>query len=107
MPEGEAVVELKDVRKRYGDALALTKRYDEAMKQYDIALKRDPRYYPAMNEKAFVLIRQYRDGLELDDEKRKAAVALWRDSLKVNGNQLPIRRQIEKAENPSLFGTGQ
>ncbi len=112
----EAVVVMEQVitrvdtaatRKRYGDALALGRRYDEALKQYDIALKRDPRYFPAMNEKAFVLIRQYRDGLELDDDKRKAALALWRDSLKVNGNQLPIRRQVEKAENPSLFGTGQ
>jgi tetratricopeptide (TPR) repeat protein len=105
----EQVIERVDTagtRKRYGDALAQAKRYPEAVKQYDIALKRDPRYWPAMNEKGFVLIREYREGLELDDDKRKGAIALWRDSLKVNPSQQAIRRQVEKAENPSLFGTG-
>ena len=93
-------------RKRYGDALAQAGRYDEAIEQYNAALTRDPRYWPAMNEKGFVLIRQYRDGLELDDAKRRGAIALWRDSLKLNSNQPTIRRQLEKAENPQLFGTG-
>ena len=112
---GEAVTVMEQVirrtdtpatRKRYGDALAQARRYDEAVQQYDAALKRDPRYWPAMNEKGFVLIRQYRDGLELDDAKRKGAIALWRDSLKLNNNQPAIRQQVEKAENPRLFGTG-
>jgi len=105
----ERVVERVDTpgtRKRYGDALAQAKRYDEAIRQYDLALKRDPRYWPAMNEKGYVLIRQYREGLELDSAKRAGAIALWRDSLKLNGNQPTIRRQLEKAENPQLFGTG-
>lgn len=104
----EQVIERVDTagtRKRFADTLVSANRFDEAVRQYDIALKRDPRYYPAMNEKAFVLIRQYRDGLELDDEKRKGAIALFRDSLKLNPNQPVIKRQLEKAENPQLFGT--
>jgi superkiller protein 3 len=104
----EQVVDRADTagtRKRYADALVAGGRFDEAVRQYDIALKRDPRYYPAMNEKAFVLIRQYRDGLELDDDKRQGAIALFRQSLKLNANQPTIKRQLEKAENPQLFGT--
>jgi Tfp pilus assembly protein PilF len=93
-------------RKRYGDALAQSRRYDEAVQQYDAALKSDPRYWPAMNEKGYALIRQYREGLELDDAKRQGAIALWRNSLKLNNNQPTIRTQLDKAENPQLFGTG-
>lgn len=99
-------VDTAATRKRYGDALAQAGRHDEAIEQYDIALKRDPRYYPAMNEMGFVYILQYREGLELDESKRKAAIEHWRGSLKLNGNQPAIREQLNKAENPSMFGTG-
>lgn len=105
MEEVVSRVDTAGTRKRYGDALAAAKLYADAIRQYDVALTRDPRYYPAMNEKAFALINQYRDGLELDDEKRQAAAALWRESLQVNPNQPIIRRQLEKAQNPQLLGT--
>jgi len=98
-------VDTAGTHKRYGDALVLDKRYDDAMVEYDIAIQRDPRYYPAINEKAFVFIRQYRDSLELDEPKRKAAIDLWKQSLKVNANQPAIKDQLNKAETNKLFGS--
>jgi hypothetical protein len=76
---------------------------DEALVQYDLALRRDPRYLPAMNEKAFVLIRKYIDGLELDDKQRIAALELWRQSLRLNPNQPQVAEAVTKWEKPGLF----
>jgi tetratricopeptide (TPR) repeat protein len=90
--------------KRYGDALALAKRYDDAMKQYDIALKIDARFLPALNEKGFLLIKRYVDGLDLDDALRLRAIEMWRSSLTINPNQPRIADAIKKWEKPGLFG---
>ena len=92
-------------RKRYGDALALVRRYDQAMRQYDAALQADPKYLPAINEKAFVLIRQYTDGLQLDDAQRQQALELWRRSLRLNPNQPRVAEALRKWEKPGLFGS--
>ncbi|MGH7177208.1 MAG: tetratricopeptide repeat protein [Tepidisphaeraceae bacterium] len=90
--------------KRYGDALALGKQFEQAVQQYDIALRIDPNYYPAMNDKANVLIRQYRAGLELDDEKVRTAVDLWRASLKSNPQQPRVVAAMKEWDKPQLFG---
>jgi tetratricopeptide (TPR) repeat protein len=92
-------------RKRYGDALALGKKYDQAIEQYDHALKSDPKYLPAINEKGFTLIRRYSDGLELDDAQRRAALEVWRSSLKINPNQPRVAEAVRKWEKPGLFGS--
>lgn len=92
------------MRKRYGDALALAGQFDQALAQYDLALKADGKYLPAINEKASLLIRRYVDGLELDDQLRFAALDLWRSSLKINPNQPQVAEAIAKWEKPSLFG---
>ena len=39
------------VRKRYGDALLMAKRYDDAIEQYDAALRQNPRYLAALKDK--------------------------------------------------------
>src|SRR5439155_22028852 len=69
------------VRKRYGDALLMAKRYDDAIEQYDAALRHNPRYLAALNEKGTALIRKYHDGMELDEDIRKAALDSWKQSL--------------------------
>jgi superkiller protein 3 len=92
------------IRKQYGDAFAATKEWDHAIAQYDAALRFDPRFVPAMNEKGFALIRKYVDGLELNDKQRQTALDLWRASLKINPNQPRIIEAIKKWEHPSLFG---
>ena len=84
------------LRKRYGDALARSGRYDQAIAQYQLALKLDPKYYPAMNEIGFSRIAEYRKGLELDDTKRTDAIAMWKKSLEINSNQPKIQSALKE-----------
>ena len=90
-------------RKRYGDALARAGKYDEAVKQYEAALAKDPRYYPAMNEIGWVRIAEYRKGLELEDAKRITALDMWRKSLGVNKDQPRIATAIKDWDEKALF----
>jgi tetratricopeptide (TPR) repeat protein len=110
----EAIAIMKDVtsrantasaHKRYGDALALGRQYDAALSEYTTALNLDANYYPAMNEKAFVLLRQYKAGMELDEEKLKQAIALWKVSLRINPRQPRIQDALRTSERPGLSGT--
>ncbi len=91
------------IRKRYGDALARAGKYNEAVKQYQAALEKDPRFYPAMNEIGWVRIAEYRKGLELEDAKRITALDMWRKSLEVNQNQPRIETAIKDWGEKGLF----
>jgi tetratricopeptide (TPR) repeat protein len=84
------------VRKRYGDTLAKAGRYDEAIAQYQAALKLDAKYYPALTEIGFTRIAEYRKGLELDDDKRLAALTNWKKSLEINGNQPKVQAAMKE-----------
>jgi tetratricopeptide (TPR) repeat protein len=95
----EQVVKRMDkpvTRRAYGDALVLAGRFDEAIQQYDLALKQDPRYYPALNAKGDALARKYQKGLELDDTVRVAAIEAWKQSLAVNPQQPRIETLIKQ-----------
>lgn len=91
-------------RKRYGDALALGGRLDQALQQYDAALQGNPRLFQAMNDKAFVLIRQYYDGMELDDAKRDAALGLLRQSMTLKSDQPLVAEAIRRLESATVLG---
>ena len=82
------------LRRRYGDALVQAGRAPEAIGQYRQSLAKDPRYYPAMNGLAALLIQQYREGLLLDDRKRDEALSLWTRSLEVKPNQPKVDSQL-------------
>jgi tetratricopeptide (TPR) repeat protein len=89
----ERVIKIADTplhRKRYGDALAKAGRYDDAIAQYQSALKIDPKYYPALNEIGWSRITEYKNNLELDDTKRDEAIAMWTQSLEINSDQPKI-----------------
>jgi superkiller protein 3 len=89
--------------KLYGDALASGKRFDEAMKEYDIALSKDPRYYPALNAKAEVLLAEYRKGLQLDEKLKTNAMALWKQSLAINPQQPRTQAMLQEWTEQRLF----
>lgn len=91
------------VRTRRAEALTLAKRFDEAATAFDEVLAKDPRFLPAINGKAAMRIAVYLHGLELDDSQRQAAIALWKQSLQLNGNQPKVREQLKRWENPPLF----
>jgi Flp pilus assembly protein TadD len=82
--------------KRYADALVVAKRYDDAIKQYQNALRMDPRYYPAMNELGLLLITQYKKEAELDDDKKRAAIDLWHQSLAIAPNQERVQGWLKE-----------
>ncbi|HEX8521061.1 MAG TPA: tetratricopeptide repeat protein [Tepidisphaeraceae bacterium] len=84
------------LRKRYGDALAKSGRYDEAVAQYQQALKLDGRYYPALTELGFTRLAEYRKGLELDDSKRADAVTFWKRSMEINSNQPKVEAALKE-----------
>src|SRR5205085_11719753 len=83
-------------RLRLGDAYAGDKKYDDAITQYRAALKTDPNYFPALNDIAAVHILQYKDGLNLDDSKRKAALDAWQQSLSINRQQPNIMLKVQE-----------
>jgi superkiller protein 3 len=102
----EQVIKMQDTplhRKRYGDALAKAGRYDDAVEQYQQAIKLDPKYYPAMNEIGWSRIAQYRNNLELDDDKREQAIAMWDQSLQVKPDQPKIEAAKKEWSEKAMF----
>jgi tetratricopeptide (TPR) repeat protein len=93
-----ASVETPMGRKRLGDALAMQGRAADAIEQYELAIKRDPRFFPAYNEAGRVMIQRYRAGGELDEDIRKAALGYWRNSLRINPAQPAIEASVRQWE---------
>ncbi|MBV8780585.1 MAG: tetratricopeptide repeat protein [Phycisphaerae bacterium] len=91
-------------RTRYGQALQITGDNSGAAKQLDIALAHDPHSSLAMSAKGFLLIKQYRESLELDEPKRTAALDLWRQSLAINPDQPTVRQAMRQWSSPQLLG---
>ena len=84
--------------KRVGDAYAMGGKYDEAITQYELALKGNAKYCAAMNEQARVMTLQYQQGMELNDKLRDQALTLWRQSLEINANQPKVKTALEQWE---------
>lgn len=91
--------------RRLGDAYAAAGNVDRAMQLYQEALEMNPRYYPALNAMAELQIRQYQEGLQLDESLRRQALDLWRQSLQIRPQQPQVTQQIEKLENVGMFGS--
>lgn len=110
----QAISVLKDVareeetavaHRRLAEAYTMARKYDEAASEYRRALNINPKYYPVFNEIARMRIQQYRDGYELDDALRRAAIDAWQQSLKINPNQPHIESQVRQWTDDSLFST--
>jgi superkiller protein 3 len=102
----EAVKRVDDAptHTRYAQALTLAKKFDEALAQYPIALKLDPRYYPALNEQGFTYIAMFENALELDDKFRLKAIDSWQQSLKLFPNQPSVSAVIQQWSGNRMFG---
>jgi tetratricopeptide (TPR) repeat protein len=102
----EQAIKMEDTpraHKLLGDALALAKRYDDALKQYDVALTKNSNYAPALNGRAAVLIQKYQAGSQLDDTLRAAAVKSWQQSLSANANQPQVSAAIKQWEKQPML----
>jgi tetratricopeptide (TPR) repeat protein len=100
-------VEKSDIplaRLRLGEALAMGHQDAAALEQFRHALRLNPNYYPAMNAAGKTILHQYTSGLQLDDGKRDAALAMWRESLRLHPDQPEIRRQIQQWSRPGVLG---
>ena len=86
------------LHKRLADAYALGGKYDQAIAEYKTALKKNPKYFAALNEQARVMILQYQRGMELDDIQRDQALAIWRQSLEVQPDQPKIKLALQDWE---------
>ena len=77
----------------------LAGRPEDSIQQFDFAMKFDPRYYPALNERAYALITQYDKGLQLDDTLRAKAVDAWQQSLKLYPDQPNVQAALNQWNN--------
>ena len=90
-------------RKRLGDSYAGELNFDDAINQYQAALKLDSLYYPALNEIGRVYVAQYEQGVELNADKRKAAIEVWQQSLAIRRSQPDVMALIQQYSKPKLF----
>jgi tetratricopeptide (TPR) repeat protein len=88
-------------RKFLGDAFQHSGRNDDAIAQYQQAVKLDPNYAPALNALANSMIAKYESGSELDDALRQGAVDSWKKSLSTKPQQPQIASLIQKWDRPS------
>lgn len=86
------------LHKRLGDAYAMGKQYDNAETEYQTALKLNPKYYTALNEKGRLLMLRYQEGMELNETLRDQALGMWRQSMEINPNQPALRATLEDWE---------
>ena len=93
----EQLVKTRDsaqARKRYGDALLMVKRDAEAEAQYRKALELDPGHCAALNAIAALRIAEYQKSMQLDETKRDAALAAWRQSLEIDPGQQDVQEKL-------------
>jgi tetratricopeptide (TPR) repeat protein len=90
------------LRQRYGNTLVAAGQFDEAIVQFNAALKQNPANYHALNGLGDAYIEQYRKSSMLDETKRAAAVDAWKKSLALNGNQ-PKISELVKEYSEGLF----
>jgi tetratricopeptide (TPR) repeat protein len=84
------------VHKRLADALLLQHRDEEALAEYDAALRLDKHYWPAMNQIGVIQLRKYQAGLTLDEGLRRSAVDNWKRSLALRGDQPQIKALVSE-----------
>lgn len=77
--------------------------FKQALELVDSVLGTDPRYVPAVNAKAGVMIKQYELSGYSEDKFRVAAVDLLQRSLSLNGGQTRVAEQLKKWQRPGAI----
>ncbi|HQY88211.1 MAG TPA: tetratricopeptide repeat protein [Tepidisphaeraceae bacterium] len=90
--QSESAINLK----RFGDALALSKKWEDANAAYDKSLAKNPKSTATMNAKAQTLIKWYEADLEVNEKLRDEAVKLWTKSASIDGNQKDVNEALAK-----------
>lgn len=95
--------DLPMLRQRYGYALFRAGRYEDAISQFQLTLKSNPRSTNALNGIGDALLAQYHQSAMLDEKKRTGAVGYWKQSLEVNAEQPRIAALVKEYTNNRLF----
>lgn len=82
--------------KRFGDALALAQKWEDAAATYDKALAKNSKLISAMNAKAQMLVDWYQADLEVNDRLRDEAIELWSRSAAIDPNQKDVNDALTK-----------
>lgn len=82
--------------KRFGDALALSGRSDDAIREYQTTLEKEPDNYQALNGLGASYLAKYRQGFQLDERSRSTAVESWEKSLKLKPGQGKVEELIKR-----------
>lgn len=89
---------------RYGNTLVAGRKFDDAIAQFDEALKLDARFVPALNEKGIAYIRIFEEReLELNDAPRLKALDAWKQSLALKSDQPRVQQWLKKWTEQRLF----
>jgi len=91
------------LRERYGHALLYAGRVEDAIRQFETALKLDARNFHACNGLGEAMLAQYRQGFMLDETKRNEAIRWWRKSLQINPHQPRIEALLIEYDRNTLF----
>lgn len=91
------------LRQRYGAALLQLGQPDEAITQFRLALKLNPRNHRALAGLGDAHLAQYRASAMLDEPKRTAALTYWRQSLSLNPQQPQLQALIAEYSAKTLF----
>jgi tetratricopeptide (TPR) repeat protein len=90
------------IRQRFGYALLGANRPDDAIIQFQQAIKLNPRNFHAYNGVADAMIAQYRLSSMLDETKRIAAVGQWKKSLEINPDQAGVQALVKEYSQGGL-----
>lgn len=102
----EEALRLKDawlLRQRYGHALLLAGRTDDAIREFQHALRQNERSFQALNGLGDAMLIKYRESANLDEGKRVTAVDYWRKSLSIHPNQPKVSELVKEYGQMKAF----
>lgn len=102
----ENIIKAKDsslVRQRYGSALLAAGRINDAVREFNTAIRMNGRNYYAYNGLAEAMVAEYRKSTMLDEGKRAEAIRYWKHSLELNPNQPRISAAVKEYSEGNLF----